>query len=472
MSVVLITFLFYLFVLGLINYLVYRRKQRTPIEFSLAGRNLNWLTSGLSGISTQYSAWLLLGWVGMAYMMGLSVLWLTIGVIPCVAIGWFWMAKRLRIESEKLGAITVTEYLSRKTNDKNKILVLGSIIGIVFMLLYVTSQLVATGKVFDSMLGVDYTTGVILGAIIIGVYNLLGGYRGDCYTDIFQGFLMTFTLILLPIWAIFKIGGLGEFFTQLSAYPNLLSVTGGMSGLLLLGLILLVPFGQLTMFGMPHVMKRMMSMKNSKQYKKTALAFGIPALLLPVMGLFIGWSAKLMLLPLADAEQALPLLANAVFPQVLTGMVVAGIMAAIMSSADSQLLYAATEIGQNLFHRILNKDAKPATVVKVIRLSVVFLLLVALLLAFKYTGLVFSLIVFVAAGLTVAFGVPVLMTLLSKKINSAGVIAGMILGIATTIAWKQLAQPGFVTIVATAPIGFMVGMLTTYVVSLFTQRNE
>lgn len=466
------TFILYLVVLGLINYLAYRKGQRTPTEFSLAGRNLGWLTSGLSAVSTQYSAWLLLGWVGMAYKMGLSVLWLTIGIIPCTAIGWFWMAKRLRIESEKLGAITVTEYLSKKTKDKNAILILGSIIGIIFMLLYIASQLVATGKVFNSMFGIDYATGVVLGAVIIGVYNLLGGYRGDCYTDVFQGFLMAITMILLPIWAIFKIGGLGEFFSQLSAYPQLLSPSGGMTGLTLLGLIFLVPFGQLTMLGMPHVMKRMMSMKNPKNHRKTALSFGIPALILPVMGLFIGWSAKLMLLPLRDAEQALPLLASAIFPQVLTGMVTAGIMAAIMSSADSQLLYAATEMGQNLFYRVFKKEAKPETTVKAIKISVIILLLMALLLAFKYTGLVFSLIVFVAGGLTCAFGVPVLMTLLSKKVNKTGLISGMVLGTVVAIVWKLLMKPSFVTVVGMTPVGFVTGIIITYVVSMVTQKNE
>jgi len=199
-------------------------------------------------------------------------------------------------------------------------------------------------------------------------------------------------------------------------------------------------------------------MKNPKNHRKTALSFGIPALILPVMGLFIGWSAKLMLLPLRDAEQALPLLASAIFPQVLTGMVTAGIMAAIMSSADSQLLYAATEMGQNLFYRVFKKEAKPETTVKAIKISVIILLLMALLLAFKYTGLVFSLIVFVAGGLTCAFGVPVLMTLLSKKVNKTGLISGMVLGTVVAIVWKLLMKPSFVTVVGMTPVGFVTGI--------------
>jgi len=454
------TFILYLLVIFGINYWVYkRRKKNTPEEFSLAGRKLGWLTTGLSALSTQYSAWLFLGWMGMAYSMGLSVIWLTLGVIPCVIFGWGWIAKRLRRESEKVNAITPTEYLAKKFKDK-KIIIVGSLITIIFMLVYVSAQFVATGKILESMIGLNYSLGLIIGAIIVGLYVLLGGYRGDCYTDVFQGIIMIVSILALPIFAIIKIGGLGEFFNQLSVYPQLLSITGGMTGFYLLGFAILVPLGQLSMIGMPHIMKRMMSMKKESLAYKSGLMFGIPAFLLPIAGLFVGWSARILLPTLTDAEQTFPLLANELFPSVLAGLIIAGLMAAIMSSADSQLEYAGTELGKN----ILGKG------VKAIRISIVLLVLIALLLAFKYTGLIFSLIVFGVAGLTTCF-LPAIMMSFWKKVNKWGIIAGMIIAPLFTVIWRLgLKKPNLFNTVVAVPLGVLIGLITIIGVSLITNK--
>ncbi|MTI87393.1 MAG: sodium/proline symporter [Balneolaceae bacterium] len=443
-------------------------------EFFIGGRKMNRFVIALSAVVSGRSAWLLLGVTGMAYSQGASALWAVAGYIT---IEWFlfiYYAKRLRTFSEKYDCITVPDFFAERFDDKNGSLrILLVVIFLVFMVSYISAQFVAGGKAFSSSFGIEQNTGIILSAVIILLYTVLGGFMAVSLTDTMQAFLMIFALVFLPVMAIYDMGGWGVVMDQLSA-QNI-----GFVDPLALGFGAFIGFIGIGLGspGNPHILSRYMAIDDAKQLKVAAVVGTFWNVLMAAGAILIGlvgraYFPEVDMLPASDTENLYPLLAQHQLHPVLFGIVVASIFAAIMSTADSQLLVAASSVVRDLYDKLIKKDEEipQKTLVLYSRIVVVILVILALVFGLVAQNIVFWLVLFAWAGLGAAIGPTSIMALYWKKTTKTGVIAGLLTGTAVTIIWYFI--PVLKNNLYELVPAFILSLLVTWAVSKITQSPE
>lgn len=443
-------------------------------EFFIGGRKMNRFVVALSAVVSGRSSWLLLGVTGMAYKKGASAVWAVVGYIVMEVFLFIFFAKKLRRFSEKYNCITVPDFFAARFGDKNGLLrILISFVIIIFMVSYVSAQFVGGGKTFAASFHMSHTTGVLLTAVIVLVYTMMGGFLGVCLTDVLQGFFMIFGLVLLPIVIIANKGGLGIILTQLQAVdvsmidPFSLSIGAGI-GLLGIG------FGSP---GNPHIISRYMSIKDPDQLRYSAVVGTIWNVVMAWGALFIGLAGRtyfpdITMLPGGDTEKICPILAQIHLHPILFGVVIASIFAAIMSTADSQLLVAASGVVRDIYEKVIKKGVSISQKKLVLYSRVVVLVLVvcALVLGMLAKQLVFWLVLFAWAGLGASLGPTSILALYSKKTTRAGIFTGVIVGTVTTIVWRY--TPFLKAIVYELVPAFLLSALATYLVSMFTKAPD
>ncbi|MDP8208023.1 MAG: sodium/proline symporter [Candidatus Electryonea clarkiae] len=441
-------------------------------EYFLAGRKLNRFVVALSAVVSGRSAWLLLGFTGMAYKMGASALWAAVGYIVVEFFLFFFYAERLRNFSEHYDCITITDFYAERLEDKKGSLrILISVIFLLFLTSYVSAQFVGGGKAFASSFGLNQSTGMLLTAGIVLIYTILGGFLAVSLTDLLQAIFMILALIILPVVAIINLGGFGVLLQELTAlqpsYIDPFAITAG-------ALIGFVGIG-LGSPGNPHILVRYMSIDDPKQLKISAIVGTGWNIVMAIGALFIGLAGRVYFpeastLPGGDAEQLYPALAKSQLHPVLFGIVIASIFAAIMSTADSQLLVATSSVVIDIYKRILHKnDSIPQKkLVLISRVVVLILVVIAVLFGIVAGKLVFWLVLFAWAGLGASIGPTSILALFWRRTTRAGVFAGLLAGTGTTITWYYIpALKGFMYELIP---GFFVGLLMTFVVSLITKR--
>lgn len=440
-------------------------------EYFIGGRQMNRFVVALSAVVSGRSAWLLLGVTGMAYSQGVSALWAVVGYIVVELFLFLYYAKRLRNFSGKYDCITVPDFFAERFKDHNGALrITLVIIFLIFMIGYVSAQFVAGGKAFVSGFGIENNTGILFTAIIVVVYTILGGFLAVSLTDMIQAVFMILALVILPIIAIMNLGGLTEMLTQLSwmdaMYINPFALTfGAFVGFLGIGL---------GSPGNPHILARYMSIDDSRQLNTAAVVGTVWNVLMAWGAVFIGLAGRVYfpeasMLPGGDTENLFPILAQMHLHPILFGIVLASIFAAIMSTADSQLLVAASSVVRDVYDKLLNKG-KVIPQEKLVLMSrvVVFVLVVlSLLLGFWVEDLVFWLVLFAWAGLGAAIGPTSILALYWKGTTRVGVIAGLITGTTTAIIWYLV--PALKSMMYELIPAFILAALVTWIVSLNTQ---
>ena len=443
-------------------------------EFFIGGRKMNRLVVALSAVVSGRSAWLLLGVTGMAYAQGASALWATVGYI---VVEWFlfkYYAKRLRTFTETYDCITVPDFFAERFDDKTGSLrAILVIIFLIFMVGYVSSQFVAGGKAFASSFGITQTNGVILSAVIILLYTVLGGFMAVSLTDTIQAFFMIIALVFLPIIAIWNLGGWGVMAEQLTLHeigfidPFALGF-GAFIGFIGIGL---------GSPGNPHILSRYMSIDDAKQLKYAAVVGTIWNVLMAGGAVLIGlvgraYFPEVSMLPGSDTENLYPLLAQTQLHPILFGVVVASIFAAIMSTADSQLLVAASSVVRDVYDKLIKKDEELSQKKLVLysRVVVVILVIISLIFGLVAENIVFWLVLFAWAGLGASIGPTSIMALYWKKTTKAGIIAGLLTGTFVTIIWYfvPVLKDNMYELIP----GFTLGLFATWIVSTFTQTPE
>jgi sodium/proline symporter len=440
-------------------------------EFFIGGRKMNRIVVALSAVVSGRSAWLLLGVTGMAYSRGPSAIWAVAGYIIVELFLFLYYAKRLRNFSEKRDCITIPDFFSERFSDKDGILrTLLVTIFLIFMIGYVSAQFVAGGKAFASGFGLEMNTGIIITAAIVLLYTVVGGFLAVSLTDMFQAAFMLIALVVLPVIAVINIGGLSELIEQLTllnvAYIDPFAVTAGVA-IGFLGIGLGSP-------GNPHILARYMSIDDSKQLRVAAVVGTVWNVLMAWGAVFIGLAGRVYfpdvaMLPDSDTENLFPMLAQLQLHPALFGIVLASIFAAIMSTADSQLLVAASSVVRDIYEKQIKKGEKvpQKKLVLLSRIVVVGLVLIALLFGFIATDLVFWLVLFAWAGLGASLGPTSILALYWKGTTRAGVIAGLITGTLVTIVWYYI--PLLKNSLYELIPGFAAAMLMTWLVSLFTK---
>ncbi len=467
-----IAVVFILYVLMMIGVGVYGYTKTDGLEdYLLGGRKMGAFVSALSAGASDMSGWLLLGLPGAVFAAGLGELWIGIGLLVGSYLNWLIIAKPLRVESERLGAMTVSEYFEKRfPSGKIALRLVTAIIIIVFFLLYTASGLVASGKLFETVFGIDYSTSVVIGTLAIIVYVSVGGFIAVCWTDAIQGILMIGALVIVPMLAINVIGGWNEMFNVVSsANPNYLKLFKNLDGSSLSGMSIInsLAWG-LGYMGMPHILVRFMaidSIDSIPRARRIAVAWsGISMLAAISIGIIgIAYFNLDGIEPLADKERVFMTMMQTLFTPIPAGICLAAILAAIMSTADSQLLVCTSAITEDIYRTFFRRDASEKELLIIGRLSVVVLAAVALYIALDGGTEVMGLVSYAWAGFGAAFGPAILLSFYYKKISSAGAITGIVAGGLIVILWKNMSG-GIFDIYEMVP-GFVISFILIVLVS-------
>ena len=439
-------------------------------EYFIGGRKMNRFVVALSAVVSGRSAWLLLGVTGMAYAQGPSAVWAVAGYIVVELFLFLYYARRLRNFTGKRDCITIPDFFAERFGDHDgKLRITIVAIFLIFMIGYISAQFVAGGKAFASGFGLDMNTGILITALIVVVYTIVGGFLAVSLTDMFQAIFMILALVILPIIAILNIGGLTELLEQLSVMdvifvdPFAVSV-GAAIGFLGIGL---------GSPGNPHILARYMSIDEPRQLRFAAVTGTVWNVLMAWGAVFIGLAGRVYfpdvsMLPAEDTENLFPVLAQMHLHPVLFGIVLASIFAAIMSTADSQLLVAASSVVRDVYEKIIRKgeEVPQRLLVFYSRVVVYLLVVISLMFGFLAEELVFWLVLFAWAGLGASIGPTSILALYWKKTTRAGIFAGLISGTIVTIAWyyTPVLRDSLYELIP----GFITALFATWIVSLCT----
>lgn len=451
-------------------------KQKNDVEgYMLGGRNLSPSVAALSAGASDMSGWLLLGLPGYMYASGIVSIWIAGGLTLGAFVNYLLVAPRLRVFTEIAdNAITLPDYFSNRFNDTSHLLrIMSAVVIIVFFTVYTAASLVGGGKLFESSLGMSYELGLWITAGVVVAYTLFGGFLAVSLTDFVQGVIMLIAMLLVPIVAFTDIGGLSEgVSTAQTLNPELFNI---MNGVTVMGAISLAAWG-LGYFGQPHIIVRFMAIRSVKDVP-TARNIGMGWMILSLIGaLMVGLSGVVYThkngITLDDPETIFLVFSQLLFHPLVSGFLLAAILAAIMSTISSQLLVASSSLTRDIYKLFLDKEASEARQVLVGRISVIAVALVAIVIAGDKDSSVLKMVSHAWAGFGAAFGPLVLFSLMWKRMNRNGALAGMIVGALTVIVWvyggfEIGGKPANDVIYSILP-GFALSSIATIVVSLMT----
>ena len=464
-----------------------RLRRKTSDDFVLANRELGPWVSALSASASAESGWVMLGLVGEAYLYGAAAFWIVPGIAAGYLFNWFVIAERLRKSTLESGAVTLPQYiLHRFGADSPALRAISVMVITVAMLTYVAAQMNAAGKAFEATFSLSYVWGVLAGALIILTYTVTGGFRAICWTDVVQATFMVVALIGMPIVILVKLGGYASFLQTANAIdPEMMSFTNGRVGFAMFGFVIgLLGIG-LGYPGQPHILSRFMAARDSKTIRKGGKIALIWMSLAYVGAVFFGLFDKVYFGVIDDPEQAFPLPCGDLLPPILAGFVVAAIISAICSTADSQLIVVSSTISRDVlsFFRKKNRAASPSQTGNnelrtkqflqmqwTDRAVLIVLALISVSLAATKSRMIFEFVLYAWSVLGASFGPVIILGLLWKKANKAGAIAGMLTGFIVTIVWRNI--PILKSALYELVPAFLLALAATVIVSLITQRSE
>ena len=442
-TVTILTFAVYLLLMLGIGVYAWLKTQSLS-DYILGGRKLGPWVSALSAGASDMSGWLLLGLPGLAYTSGMGAIWIASGLLLGTWGNWFIMVKRIRAFSIRAGnALTLSAYLEHRFNDKKHLLrSISALVILVFFTIYTASGLIAGGKLFEEVFGLPYHYAVLTGLIAVVSYTLFGGFLAVSLTDVVQGLLMSAALLIVPLYTIQVSGGFGHCFDVFSKTNNgaLLDMFTDRNGqsYSLIAILSFVGWG-LGYMGQPHILARYKAIRSPKDIpaaRRIATSWTAFCLL----GASFSGLAGLAFFDaqLADPETVFMNLVNTVFHPVPAGILLAAILAAIMSTADSQLLVASSALAEDFYKTFLHKDASAKTLVNVGRLAVVIIAVISMTLALDSESLVLDVAALAWAGFGGAFGPTLALSLYWRGMTRLGALMGMTTGGLTVLIWHNL----------------------------------
>ncbi|MDR0502756.1 MAG: sodium/proline symporter PutP [Treponema sp.] len=465
---ILITMAIYMAIVIGIGLYFAKISNKSSEHYFLGGRTLGPWVSAMSAEASDMSGWLLMGLPGVAYWFGLAdAAWTAIGLAIGTYLNWLFVSKRLRRYSEKAGnAITLPDFFSNRFREEKKVLMsIASIFILIFFTVYAASCFVTCGKLFSTIFGASYVSMMILGAIFVLVYTMIGGFLAESVSDFMQGTVMILALIAVFAVGTAAAGGLGHVIHNAKSIPGFLEFFGMANPVMENGQQIvrnsapvfaeILPYGFLTImstmawglgyFGMPHVLLRFMAIKEEKKLtisRRIAVVWVVIALGTAV---FIGIAGR-ALYPTAfstysASENIFILISTNHFIPVFAGLVMAGILAATISSSDSYLLIASSSLSKNLYQKLFRKNAGDKEIMNVSRITLLTITLIAIIIALDENSVIFTIVSFAWAGFGATFGPLMLFSLFWKRINRAGAIAGMVSGGGMVFFWKLVIRP-------------------------------
>jgi sodium/proline symporter len=437
----------------------YARRSNTNLEeYFIAKRSFGPWVAALSAEASDMSGWLLMGLPGVAFFTGLGeAFWTALGLFIGTWVNWAVVAKRLRSYSQIAdNAITLPEFFSKRFHDKKRILLaIAAIISLVFFSIYVGAQFITFGKLFSNLFGANMVAMVILGAVLVLFYTLLGGFWAVGMTDLIQGLLMGAALVLVLLFGLAYAGGFAGVANNLKNFPGFLDFfgvanpTGGASPLFgpsgvkysFITIVSIMAWG-LGYFGMPQVLIRFMAIKKTSMIKSAAIIGVVWCFIAQLAAVCIGLIGRAMYsgqyMTGSDSENIFMLMSSNFFPPLLAGIVISGILAASMSSCDSYMLIVSSSLANDIYKDVFKKNADEATVMWIARIAMVLVTIFGILVAVSGNQSIFRVVSYAWAGLGASFGPLVLFSLFWKRTTFAGALSGMITGGAMVVIWKNL----------------------------------
>lgn len=480
------------YLVGMVAIGVYFSSKNEDVgDFYLGGRKLGPIVTAMSAEASDMSSWLLMGLPGLAYLSGYAEAgWTAIGLAIGTYLNWLIVAKRLRRYTAKANnSITLPEFFSNRYRDhSHSLLAISAIIIVIFFVPYTASGFAACGKLFSTLFGISYAPAMVVSAIVIVIYTALGGFLAASTTDLIQSVIMTVALGIVVVFGVHVAGGIDQVIANaevLDGYLTLFashdSVTGTATPYSALSIVSTLAWG-LGYFGMPHILLRFMGIEDENKLKlsrRIASVWVVISMFIAICIGIIGYSmSKVGAIEVLEGSSqsetliikiAMLLSEHGVLAIIMAGLILAGILACTMSTSDSQLLAASSSVSQNLLHDCLGIELSQKASMWVARLTVVFISLIGIVIAWNPNSSVFNIVSFAWAGFGAAFGPVMLFALFWKRSNRNGALAGMIVGGVMVFVWKYLIAPrgGIWGIYELLP-AFLCSSISIVVVSLLT----
>lgn len=446
----------------------YYRRTRNMSDYFLGNRKLGaWVTS-MSAEASDMSGWMLMGVPGFAYLAGLNAGWIAVGIAIGTWANWQFIAARLRKYTELANnSLTLPEFFENRFEDKSGLLrIVPAVFILIFFIIYTSSGFVSAGRLFETVFGIPYHYAIFIGAGSVVFYTLVGGFLAVSRTDFIQGIMMFFAILVVPITAAMEMGGFAATLSaidtvQHSMLEPLTKPDGSTLGAI--ELISLLAWG-IGYFGQPHILVRFMAISSSKEIKQAtriAMTWVVVSLAAAVAVGMVGRVFLTTPLEGTESETVFLVMTNTMFPPVVAGLILSAVLAAIMSTASSQLLVAASAFAQDFYRTLLRKDAEQKELVWISRASVLVIASLAIFLGLNPNNFILDMVAYAWAGFGAAFGPALLMSLFWRRTTRNGVLAGIITGGVTVLVWKQFAFWGLYEIVP----GFLLALSAIYIVS-------
>ncbi len=500
---ILCTMIFYMLVVIAIGLYYAKRANKSSEDYFLGGRSLGPWVTAMSAEASDMSGWLLMGLPGVAYWCGLAdAFWTAFGLMLGTYLNWLIVSKRLRRYSIRAGnSITLPEFFSNRFRENKKVICsLSALFILIFFTVYAASCFVTCGKLFSTLFGAPYLWMMILGAVFVLLYTILGGFLAESASDFMQGIVMFFALTAVVVIGVVKAGGIGniienarqipgffDFFGLANPTVNADGVQETVGEVALFGKAL--PYGMLSVcsmlawglgyFGMPQVLLRFMAIRKESELKTSRRIAMIWVTISLAVAVFIGIIGRYLFpvthLTKSGAENIFITMSQEFlgsiswFGPILAGLVMAGILAATISSSDSYLLIAASAFAKNIYQGIAKKDATDKQVMNMSRIALLIIAVVAGFIASDEDSVIFTIVSFAWAGFGATFGPLMIFSLFWKRINRAGAIAGMVSGAAMVFIWKLvISKLGSVFAIYELLPAFIISSIFIVVVSLLT----
>ena len=475
-----------------------KRANKSSEDYFLGGRSLGPWIAAMSAEASDMSGWLLMGLPGVAYWCGLAdATWTAIGLAVGTYLNWLIVSKRLRRYSLRAGnAITLPDFFSNRFKENKKIIMtISAVFILIFFCVYASSCFVTCGKLFSTLFGTSYVSMMITGAVFVLIYTILGGFLAESASDFMQAIVMILALVLILVLGCNAAGGIGAVIENAKSIPGFFQLFGIASPTLADGVQQVsgsqpvfgaaLPYGFLTVlstlswglgyFGMPQVLLRFMAIRHENELKKSRRIATVWVVISLFAAIFIGIIGRVLfptgLNTASTAESVFILLSTNLLPALLAGFVMAGILAATISSSDSYLLIAASAFAKNIFQGLFKKNATDKQIMWVSRITLLVIAIIAIVIALDENSVIFTLVSFAWAGFGATFGPLMLFSLFWKRTNCPGAIAGMVGGGGMVFFWKLVLRPmgGIFGIYELLP-AFLFSCLCIVVVSLLTKK--
>ena len=474
-SIVIATMVLYMGVCLGLGVLAWRRTSNLG-DFILGGRSLGSWVTALSAQATDMSGWLLMGLPGLAYASGFDGVWLLLGLAVGTWLNWRWIAAPLRAATEKLdNSLTIPDFLERRFDDRSRVLrSVAALFILIFFVFYTSSGFVAAGRLFESLFGLPYPQAMFWGSIVMLAYTFLGGFLAVSWSDVLQGTLMFLALVLVAAIGVGLAGGFAGMFARLETLDAALLdpfIADNGQSLGLIGILSLLGWG-LGYAGQPHILARFMAAKSVGHItvaRRVAMWWVVIVLAAAVL---VGLTGRLVLpsaLTGTDTEKVFIVMSTTFLPPALAGLCLAGIMAAVMSTASAQLLVASSAFTQDFYGSLFRPQAGTGELLWAGRLSVLVIAVLAFVIALDPGSTVLDLVAWAWAGFGAAFGPVVILALYDRRTTRNGALAGILVGGLTVILWKQAAGLGGIFGLYELVPGFVFSMLAILLVSRRTR---